>query len=787
MIRFRDAPIKHKLMLVVVVASSFALMMMAGAVIGYELLTFRKSITRNTNVLAQLVGSKSTSALAFENQEDANERLSVLSAVPHITAAAVYDGAGHVFAKFPANIDSSEIPPVPGTDGSFFKSSHLITFQPILEKGDRVGTLYLRANLRQMYNRLLAYGALIIAAGIVAVVGAVTVSTFLQRLISRPIVELAKVARAVSEQQDYSVRALRHGHDEIGDLTDAFNQMLTRIGETTNALAESEERRRRALEGSETGTWEFDLLARHVTWDARMFRLFGLEGTTWKGTEEEMYASIHPDDRAVVQTQIDSAIANRRDLNVEFRINGGDGRIRHIATRGRVFYDTHGIPIRMSGVSMDVTAAKETEKALQNAMNAAEAANRAKDEFLAILSHELRTPLTPVLTTLAMLDEDASTPPQLHRELEMIRRNVEVEARLIDDLLDVTRIARGKLELHRQTLDLRVLLNHAVRSYLETPAAQKDLSTVVDVEPGASTHILADASRITQVLWNLLGNAYKFTPAGGSIRVRVFNESGTTADRQGEPDLIIAISDTGIGIEPDIRPRIFDAFEQGDPSRTRLFGGLGLGLAISRAIVELHGGTLTAESAGRNSGATFTIRLPTVPTPLPEVTPPRIPSDSQQPHPGDRATRVLLVEDHIDTAQQLARLLSRAGHHVMCAGSLAEARDLAAHHPFDLLLSDLGLPDGSGHELMREFASRYRMVGVALSGYGMEADVRESLAAGFARHLTKPVNWADLKATIQVITAPTTGSPAGESATALPTTNGGSGLDLAVSTLNSQQ
>jgi CheY-like chemotaxis protein len=351
------------------------------------------------------------------------------------------------------------------------------------------------------------------------------------------------------------------------------------------------------------------------------------------------------------------------------------------------------------------------------------------------------------------------------RELETIRRNIEVEARLIDDLLDVTGIIRGKLELHRQTVDLRALLEHAMQNYCAPAAASKKLCVSVEIS-AAHTHVLADSSRLTQVLWNLLQNACKFTPVGGAIDIRVYNEPASTTSapvdpslngRQELPEVIVEISDTGIGITSEIMPRIFNAFEQGERSRMRVFGGLGLGLAISRAIVEMHQGSLTAESEGQNKGAKFILRLATVAQPA-DVKTMRLatrPAD----RPLGQSLRILLVEDHADTARQLCRLLERAGHQVTSAACLEEARAQTAAAAalategcgFDMLVSDLGLPDGSGHDLMRELAGRYGLPGVALSGYGMKEDIEKSLAVGFAQHITKPVDWFELKAAIQKI------------------------------------
>ncbi|HEV3410562.1 MAG TPA: ATP-binding protein [Chthoniobacterales bacterium] len=627
--RLRDIPIKRKLMLVIVLTSSFALLLMGSALITYELVTFRRALAVNMGVLAQIIGSNSTAAIAFDDHKNAQEILSALAAERQVTGAAIYDERGGLFASFPENAARSEFPVTPGRDGHTFDATHLTMFQPILQEGKRLGTIFLRADLGEMYSRLYVYGTLLALVGVASFLGALLLSRILQRRISAPIMALAEVATAVSERQDYSVRAVKHGEDELGQLTAAFNEMLTRIGESNAALAGSEERLRAALQQ-------------------------------------------------------------------------------------------------------------------------AEAANKAKDNFLAILSHELRTPLTPVLAAVASMQDDESMPEHIVRDVEMIRRNVEVEARLIDDLLDLTGVARGKFELHRQVVDVRSLLEHAMQNYCSGVARSKNLHVTVDVS-ATETHVLADSSRMTQVFWNLLQNACKFTPSGGGIEIRVWNEPH---DGAGEQDLVVTVRDTGIGITPENMPRIFNAFEQGERSRTRKFGGLGLGLAISRAIIELHGGTITATSEGEGKGTTITIRLATVPAPSA--------TDLQKPgavSPGGgrtaRRLRVLLVEDHPDTAQQLTRLLERAGHQVTCAGSVKEARELAAFTeaeryecPFDILISDLGLPDGTGHDLMRSLGRCSHLPGIALSGFGMKEDIAASVAAGFTRHMTKPIDWRELKAAI---------------------------------------
>jgi signal transduction histidine kinase/CheY-like chemotaxis protein len=387
-----------------------------------------------------------------------------------------------------------------------------------------------------------------------------------------------------------------------------------------------------------------------------------------------------------------------------------------------------------------IAALRERNEELRAANARAEAANAAKDRFLATLSHELRTPLTPVLALTSALEKDDRLPMDVRDALGTVRRNVELEARLIDDLLDLTRIARGKLELRREVADLAEILDQALLTCCTAEVISGRLAVTTELAAG-DHRLWADAPRLTQVLWNLLNNAVKFTPEGGRIAVRTWAEEGAEGRR-----LVLQVEDSGIGIEPEVLPRIFDGFEQGQRAITRRFGGLGLGLAVSKAIAEMHGGELSAASPGRDQGATFTLRLPV--GALPVSTAEREAADALEPPAGERSLHILLVEDHADTAAALAELLGSIGHRVSLAGSVGEGLAVAQGGRLDLVVSDLGLPDGSGLDLMRELSRRHGLKGIALSGYGMEEDVESSHAAGFSLHLTKPIKFQDLVAAI---------------------------------------
>lgn len=488
----------------------------------------------------------------------------------------------------------------------------------------------------------------------------------------------------------------------------------------------------------------------HEYYNRRWYEFTGVaEGSTdgegWNGM-------FHPDDQEAAWTQWRHSLATGEPYEIEYRLRHHSGGYRWTLGRALPIRNEAGQIERWFGTCTDIDALKrltdEREQLLERervARAEAEASNLAKDRFLAVLSHELRTPLSPVVMTIPAMEMDPELPYKFREDLAMVRRNIDLEVKLIDDLLDLSRITSGKLKLQMQPVRVHEQLLHVIHSSAGD-ASSKRLSVRHDLQ-ASDDRITGDPGRLQQVFWNLLRNAIKFTPEGGQIAI-------ATRDAQENGHVVVTVRDSGVGIPPELLPRVFDAFEQGGSGTTRQFGGLGLGLAIAKAVVEMHGGTIAAASAGTGLGASFTLGFRTASS--------RQSTESAtskalqvERHPA-APCRVLLVEDHADTARTMARLLGSAGLSVVTAGSVASALQLAASQPFDIVVSDIGLPDATGYELMQQLKDRYATKGIALSGYGMEGDIRQSLESGFVEHVVKPVDIAHLVAVIRRVVADTT-------------------------------
>jgi len=392
------------------------------------------------------------------------------------------------------------------------------------------------------------------------------------------------------------------------------------------------------------------------------------------------------------------------------------------------------LTITAMALSAGMAERQRAEEALQQQKAVVETANRTKDQFLAMLSHELRTPLTPVISALEALETEPARTEETKASLAMIRRNVELETQLIDDLLDFTRITKDKLQLRFAPVDAHLAISNVVE-ICRAEAASKQLDVHLNLR--ASTYnVAADAAKFQQIIWNVLKNAIKFTPEEGEIAISSLNPSPEV--------LTISVRDTGIGIDPEVMRRIFEPFEQGNRSFERRFGGLGLGLAISKSLAQAHGGTLTVQSDGPDRGSTFLLSMQTI-SPAEALTVPVRTRDETS----WQGLKILLVDDHQDTCTALEKLLVRRGYLVAATHTMRSAMETAVRNRFDLLISDVALPDGTGLELMMQLHAISNIPGIAISGFGNNGDVERSLQAGFSEHLIKPVKLDTLEAAIE--------------------------------------
>ncbi len=502
------------------------------------------------------------------------------------------------------------------------------------------------------------------------------------------------------------------------------------------ALRESEERFRQMADSIPQLAWMANS-------DGHIFyynhRWYEYTGTTPDQMEGWGWQSVHdPAALPGVLERWGESIASGEPFDMVFPLRGSDGAFRPFLTRVLPLKDERGRVARWFGTNTDIAERREMEAALLAAKEEAEQANKAKDQFLAVLSHELRTPLNPILLSVSSMLERPVSPEEISPILEMIRQNVNLQARLIDDLLDVMRIVRGKIPLRRGVSDCHDLIRRVVE--ICRGEIQGD-GHPLGLDLSAGRHFVdADPARLQQVLWNLLKNAIKFTPEGGAIAVRTRNRGD---------DILIEVSDTGIGIDPEVIPHIFDPFRQAETSVTRRYGGLGLGLAIGKGIVEAHGGTLAAESPGPDRGATFTMTLAALPGPRPETGQ----GDGTTAAPPKRPPlKILLVEDDPTTLRVLAKLLRSLGHRVSTADTLESGLEVARGGDYDLIISDIGLPDGSGLDLLRQvIAQRGPVPAIALTGFGTEEDIQRSREVGFKAHMTKPIDFPKLEVVIRQV------------------------------------
>jgi PAS domain S-box-containing protein len=522
------------------------------------------------------------------------------------------------------------------------------------------------------------------------------------------------------------VRALREGALGVclivTDLTEErhYQEWLR----TRSALRASEERLNLAQRAGRIGTFEWNVRTGALSWSATLEELYGLAPGGFGGSFEDWLRAVHPDDRARAEADLRRAVIQGTELDTEFRIVCPDGGARWIASKGKVFYDD-GEPLRMLGVSLDETERKRNEEKLLDA-------DRKKDEFVATLAHELRNPLAPMRNAVEILRAKSQHQPEQEWACGVLDRQVRLMARLLEDLLDVSRISRNRLELRTQDVELTAVLETALetsRPVIEARGHQLTLAL-----PPEPIRLECDPVRLAQVFANLLNNAAKYTEERGCIQMTV---------ERGESDVSVSVKDSGIGITAEMLTRVFEIYSQAGPELERSQGGLGIGLSLVKGLVELHGGSVEARSEGPGLGSEFVVRLP-VSAESPTGAPTRPPEDEQV---TKAKLHILIADDNEDSVSSMAMILRSMGNETSIAHDGEQAVELARSLRPEVLLLDIRMPRLNGYDACRRIRAQpwgKEMFVVALTGAGQDEDHRRTEEAGFDRHIVKPVDPAAL-------------------------------------------
>ena len=518
----------------------------------------------------------------------------------------------------------------------------------------------------------------------------------------------------------------------------AFVDITERIS-TETALRESQERLSLAIDNAGMATWDIDMRTGKGIWSASHFTMLGYDSIpNGEATYDLWFSCVHPDDQPSVLQAIEEAQQHKSLYRPEYRIvRANTGEVRWLNAFGRFLYDEFDQPTRFIGVLFDASDRKFAELEREAAREEAERANRIKDEFLAVLSHELRSPLNPILGWAKILKSGRLNSDKATQAIATIERNAQLQSELIEDLLDVSRILQGKLRLNVRPTNLVSTITGAIETVRLAAEAK---SITLETHFAEVGQVAGDATRLQQLVWNLLSNAVKFTPERGQVTVRL-----EAIDKQAQ----ITVSDTGKGIDPSFLPHVFEYFRQEDGAITRKFGGLGLGLAIVRHLVELHGGTVIATSEGENRGATFTVKLPMMATAS---------IDDHHSNQPDRrmnlnGIQALVVDDEPDSRDFTAFVLEQAGAQVKTTASAGEAFAVLMRSRFDILISDIGMPDMDGYMLMQQVRAlpvehNQQIRAIALTAYAGDFNYQQAIKAGFQQHVAKPIDPELLVSTI---------------------------------------
>ncbi len=611
---FRDLPIRSKLTVVILLTSTAVLFLAGVAFTAYEFVTFRRAFLQDVTTLTAITAENIPAAIAFDSPEEAQRLLDALRFDRKVTHAVLYKHPATIFAQFPRDAAAENLPVAPPLHGSRLEGRAVVVTADVQEKGKSVGTLYVRADLEPVYARLRLYILITVTILGIASIAAWVFSAALRQRIAQPILDLAEATRLVSQKNNYSLRVTKHGNDELGELTESFNGMLARIQESDQELRKNQERLRLAIEASQIGTWDWDIVTGRVHWDEYMGPLFGLQRGQAIETFEDFLGAVHPEDRARARETLSRTMSEPADYSVEFRIIWPDGSVHYLTTRGRS-YSEAGKLLRMTGVCVDITQSKRSEDEIRRLNEELEqrviartaelaAANKELESFTYSVSHDLRAPLRHINGFAQMLEEEfgEKLATEARRLLSRIRFGAQNMGQLVDDLLRLARV--GRQELLRRRTPLNELVNQVIAE-LRSEHQGREVEWRVAPLPAVS----CDPGLVKQVYTNLLSNAVKYTRTRSNAVIEVGVENRDGVD-------VLFVKDNGVGFDMKYAEKLFGVFQR--LHRPDEFEGTGVGLAIVQRIVNKHGGRIWV-AASPGAGACFTFTLAETPASMTSV------------------------------------------------------------------------------------------------------------------------------------------------------------------------
>jgi two-component system sensor histidine kinase/response regulator len=763
--------IRRKITELVLITCAVAVLVACGVFAVYDILSSRAALARDLTTIAQITGSNSTAALSFDDAESANEILGSLGSKPHIVEACIYKRDGSVFAKYSSSASTADfLPPPVSPEGVHSVSGFMEVFREIRLKNDVVGVIYVKSDLKELRSRMVQFAWTILGVILLSFVSVYFSAARLQRLISDPILDLARTAFAVSTGKDYSLRARKRNDDEIGFLFDRFNEMLGQIQERDIALQQARESLELRVQ-DRTVDLKKEIVHKTAAQEKLQHSLKELEDLKFALDQHAIVA--RTDERGIITFANDKfcsvsqftreellgqdhRIINSKYHNKEFfaglwkAIKSGEvwkGEIKNRAKDGSFYWvdstivpfrDGLGKPKQFIVIRMDITGLKRIEEELRAAKDAAEGASRAKSEFLANMSHEIRTPMNGIIgmTELAL---DTQLTIEQREYLNMVKTSAASLLTLINDILDFSKIEAGKLDLDVADFSLRQSIGETLKA-LGFRAHQKGLELAWRVAPDVPDHLAGDASRVRQVLVNLVGNAVKFTEKG-EVVVEIERDSQSS---EAMIVLHFCVRDTGIGIAKEKQDMVFGAFTQADSSTTRKYGGTGLGLAITRRLIDLMGGKLWLESEPAvGSAFHFTIRFETASAqPAPDYPDPKILSHAS----------ILVVDDNETNRIILVEMLGRWGMQVATAKDAREALEILTRSGnrephFSAVISDLQMPDMDGFEFVENIRKSVQFGQIPvlmLSSSAQQGEHERCRKLGISAYLAKPIQPSEL-------------------------------------------